>query len=244
MAAYMKGKTRLLLLDYDGVLAPIVERPEQAAPTAEVRALLARLTARPGTRLVVVSGRDRETLEQWLGDISVDMSAEHGHFIKENDHWQSRAALDMSWRADVRQAMQELVEKYPGSHIEPKQASLVWHYRQVESGIDIPAALQRVQTAAAQRAEVMPGKCVIDVRAKGADKGSAVRHWYDAGHWDFVMCIGDDITDEAMFAALPGTAWTIKVGERQTGASMRLDHQAAVIDLLGALAKTTQTHDV
>ncbi len=236
VAAYKKARQRLLLFDYDGVLAPIVGRPEQAAPSGQVLDLLSRLAAPTDTTVVVISGRDQATLEQWLGALPIDMSAEHGHFAKRDGKWSDGKALDMSWRDDVIAVMHMLEQEYPGSHIETKQASVVWHYRQAQKAVNEPAALERIARATAERAEVMPGKCVVDVRARGADKGEAAVRWYDMKQWDFVLCIGDDVTDEAMFAALPATAWTVKVGEGETCARLSIKAQPEIIGLLEALA--------
>ena len=234
--AYTAARQRLILLDYDGVLAPITSKPEQAAPHAEVIDILTRLASHKNTKVVVVSGRDQMTLERWLGGVLIDMSAEHGHFFKENGQWQSALRVDMSWREDVMRAMDSLVEEYPGSHIETKQSSVVWHYRMAQGRVEEQAAEERISRAAKDRAEVMPGKCVIDVRAKGADKGSAVKHWYEQQRWDFVLCIGDDVTDEAMFAALPQTAWTIKVGHGDATAKYVLASQQEAMDVLRGLS--------
>ena len=234
--AYHAARTRLLLLDYDGVLAPIVARPELAAPTGEILNSLRAIATQDDTQLVVISGRDRNTLEQWLGSLPIDMSAEHGHFYKESGVWHSVHEADMSWLADVDAAMRLLVDKYPGSHIESKQASLVWHYRQAETPVDELDAKRQIERAAHDRAIVMQGKCVVDVRAPGADKGQAVRHWYASQNWDFVLCVGDDVTDEAMFAALPESAWTIKVGAGPTIARTTLTSQEDVQMLLRQLS--------
>lgn len=237
--AYASATTRLLIFDYDGVLAPIVPRPELARPSDEVVGLLRKLSAQLGTQVVIVSGRDRETLDRWLGKLPVDMSAEHGHFYKESGVWHPVHETDMSWVADVELVMKSLVDTYPGSHIESKQASLVWHFREVERPVDERGAKRQLERAAGNRATVMPGKRVIDVRALGADKGMAARHWYDARGWDFVLCIGDDITDEAMFAALPEPAWTIKIGPGPTSARHQFKRQTDVMKLLRTLASDT-----
>lgn len=234
---YTDSTDRLILLDYDGVLVPIVDRPEFASPDEEVLSLLKKLSDNAATKVVIVSGRDLETLEKWLGTVPVDMSAEHGHFRKEQGKWQGDAGLDMSWSESVHDVMLQLVDENPGSHIETKHASLVWHYRETGVAVDELAAEQRVRQAVDDRAIVMPGKRVIDVRAKGADKGSAARHWYEASAWDFVLCIGDDVTDEAMFGALPDDAWTLKVGPGPTSARSRLEGHEEVIQLLRTLTE-------
>ena len=234
---YQAAHSRLLLLDYDGVLAPIVARPDMAAPSPEMLKILASIAAQPLTKLVVISGRDHHTLEKWLGHLPIDLSAEHGHFDRRDGRWQTKHEADMSWNKDVSVAMEQLVRQYSGSHIETKRASLVWHYRTADTGVDEKRAIQLVSAAAGTRAIVMPGKFVVDVRALGADKGEAVRRWLRQQSWDFVMAIGDDVTDEQMFAALPESAWTIKVGTDQTIARERIDQQEEVVTLLEQLAE-------
>src|SRR5438132_6903173 len=76
--AYKHATKRLLLLDYDGVLAPIVPLPEQAMPSKKMFALLEKLTADTRNTCVVVSGRDHETLDEWLGNLPLAFAAEHG----------------------------------------------------------------------------------------------------------------------------------------------------------------------
>lgn len=237
--SYEKAVSKLLLLDYDGVLAPIVARPEQAKPTAEVLGLLRNIAAQRGVKVVIISGRDRDVLEQWLGSLPVDMSAEHGHFYKESGTWHSVTNGDMAWAKDVEVSMRRLTETYPGSHIESKQMSRVWHYREATVPVDEQAVLEELTRVARGRAVVMSGKRVIDVRALGANKGEAARHWYNRQEWDFVLCIGDDTTDEAMFMSLPTPAFTVKVGSGTTAARYVVGNQAEVEALLRQFAAIT-----
>lgn len=239
--AYRTAKSRLLIFDYDGVLAPIMDRPEQAALSDEVLTFLRTLSNYAGNKVIVVSGRDHESLDGWLGNLPIDMSAEHGHFRKEFGEWHTTTTTDMSWTGGVETIMAQLVREYPGSHIEKKQASRVWHYRQAKNPVDKRDARRRIEQVAQGRAEVMPGKCVIDVRAPGVDKGDAVQHWYKSREWGFVLCIGDDVTDEAMFMALPQTAGTVKVGQGDTAAKYRFRDQLVVIDLLQQLSSYSQS---
>lgn len=232
---YKTAKSRLLICDYDGVLTPIVSHADRAKPSDELLGLLRDLSVQSGTKLVVISGRDYETLEAWLGDLPIDMSAEHGHFIRESGAWDRDIDVDMSWHSEAEMAMKRLVAQYPGSHIETKHAGLVWHYRQTRRPVDEQAARRLIERVVGGRAVVMQSKCALDIRAHGADKGMAVRYWYGRQKWDFVLCVGDDVTDEAMFAALPSSAWTIKVGAGPTAARHRLGSQAEVIELLHRL---------
>src|SRR3954466_3158963 len=72
----------LLLLDYDGTLVPYTATPELARPDMALLELLGALSARPRTELHVVSGRTRETLEQWLGSLPIALHAEHGFWSR------------------------------------------------------------------------------------------------------------------------------------------------------------------
>lgn len=238
--AYTAASSRLLLFDYDGVLTTVNDHPETASPADAVKQMLRTLAERPGSKVAVVSGRDQDALEKWLGDLPIDMSAEHGHFSRFDGEWRMNDHADMSWRSDVETVMHQLVAEYPGSHVESKHASLVWHYRLVDGTVDAHAVEYRISQAAHDRAIVMAGKRAIDVRALGASKGRAVRHWYDEQEWDFVLCIGDDVTDESMFAALPEPVWTIKVGQGPTAARLQLDDQPDVVELLRRLVSSAE----
>lgn len=83
---YNQAKQRLILLDYDGTLASLNTRPENAKPTPELIATLQKLVSDPANHVVVNSGRDHFTLEKWL-KLPIAMAAEHGAFYKENGIW-------------------------------------------------------------------------------------------------------------------------------------------------------------
>src|SRR5690606_37962840 len=104
--------------------------------SSDLRELLSRLVAQ--SRIVIISGRDRETLERWFEGLEVDMIAEHGVWLKKRHSqkgWKAYADVDDSWKEDIRQIMEYYVLRTPGAFIEEKHHSLVWHYRKVESGL-------------------------------------------------------------------------------------------------------------
>lgn len=143
------GQLRYFFLDYDGTLVPIKKTPAEAKPSHDVIQTLTKLTADPLNRVYVVSGRDRDTLDKWLGQIPrLGLSAEHGCFLKEihedanlgksNAHveeafasWKpcNQACLDNSWQAALLPVLEYFTERTPGTTIERKSAALVWHYR-------------------------------------------------------------------------------------------------------------------
>ena len=131
--AYRSGETRLLLLDYDGTLIPFALEPQEARPNEELLLLLRTLTDAPGNTVVITSGRNKETLERWFGDMGVGLVAEHGVWIKEpGKQWEMIEPLANDWKTDVRPLLELYVSRTPGSSLEEKEFSLVWHYRKAD----------------------------------------------------------------------------------------------------------------
>ncbi len=133
---YSAGKKRMLFLDYDGTLSPFTPDPQEAGPDKELHEILENLTRQENTEVVVISGRDRKTLGDWLGKHDVEFVAEHGVWIKKRgEDWKTSDRLDNSRKDDIRPVLDIYVNKTPGSFIEEKDYSLVWHYRKVETGL-------------------------------------------------------------------------------------------------------------
>lgn len=235
---YNRAKRRLLLLDYDGVLVPLAPTPEAAAPSASLVELLRALANDPRNTVVVISGRPPETLDEWLGQTGVDFAAEHGHFIKKQGDWRQVATGKRAWKKTVRQHMAEAVRQVPGSHIEEKHTSLVWHYRQAS-----PAPAERMAhtlLATLSRLDdlhVSLGAKVVEARLPGADKGQAAHEWLRP-EYDFVLAAGDDTTDEDLFTAMPPGAITVKIGPGATVANVRLASSKQFVQILMDLIKS------
>lgn len=240
VSAYEASQARLLLLDYDGVLAPITSRPALAAPTKQVIAILEKLSRDRRNCSVVISGRPHDQLQQWLGALDLDFAAEHGHYVKDGGgSWRQVAVVDEAWKRPVRQYIEQLCQTADGSFIEEKTSSLVWHYRAVAPN-QLKAVLQpgmeRLEKVAANHNLIlMNGKKVIEIKTSQSDKGTAARHWLQQRDWDFILAAGDDVTDEDMFMALPRDAYSIKIGPARTAARCRLKTQSEFIELLERL---------
>ena len=86
---------------------------------------------------------------------------------------------------------------------------------------------------------ILDGNKVVEVRIPGIDKGSASYKWLAKKDWDFVMAIGDDKTDEDMFAIMPDTAYTVKVGAQESKAKMRIRNCDKVRELLNNMMAYT-----
>jgi trehalose 6-phosphate synthase/phosphatase len=86
--------------------------------------------------VVIISGRKHDTLEEWFSKLPIDMIAEHGTWTKKHEEdWVKISGLDNQWKQDIAPILETYVDRTPGSFIEEKSYSLVWHYRKVEEGL-------------------------------------------------------------------------------------------------------------
>ncbi len=231
VAKFNAGDRRLLLFDYDGTLMPFFKRPEDAGPDGELLEILGKLTADPKNEVVIISGRDRKTLEGWVGDLPLSLVVEHGAFIRDKQgNWESTIASDDSWKSIVRPILELYVDRTPGSFVEEKIYSLVWHCRKSEPDLaklrsqEIKNALYTMTSNL--NIGVFEGNKIIEVKDISANKGHSIVSWTSFGNWDFVFCAGDDYTDEDMFNALPEDALSCKIGMGPSNAAFRLDSPA------------------
>lgn len=238
---YSKASKRIFLIDYDGTLVSFARRPWLATPTKEVLAVLTDLATVEGNTVVVVSGRDREPLEQWLGGLPVHLIAEHGMWLRDRGgEWALLKQLDGSWKGQIRPILELYADRLPGSFVEEKDFSLAWHYRVADpeqsAGLVGEVKDHLVTYTANIDLQVLHGSKVIEVRNSGVNKGVAARRWLDRGAFDFIFAAGDDWTDEDLFAALPETAWSLKVGIASTRARFNVRDIREILRLLESLA--------
>lgn len=245
LAKYEKAAKRLLLLDYDGTLVSFKSKPEQARPDKGLMQLLKGLTSDPKNRVVVISGRDQESLSEWLAGTGVDLVAEHGAWFKEDgwSDWESTQKGSFTdWKDNIHPVLEVFTERTPGSFIEEKSSALVWHYRKSEPELGSLRAKELVDTIRvllnATGLQVLAGNKVIEIKPVDVNKGKASTNWLEKENWDFILGMGDDWTDEDIFAVLPEDAWSIKVGFISvTKAHYYLESQEAALGLLDSLAE-------
>ena len=230
---FRAARRRLLMLDYDGTLAPIAPTPDEAAPTPGLLKTLARLAGHAD--VVVVSGRPRATLEAWLGRLDIALVAEHGIWVRERGgEWTGIGGLSGDWKPGVRDLMERFVDRLPGAWIEEKEFGLAWHYRLA----DLRAREltdHMIDLTETSDLRVLPGHKVVEVRPAGTSKGSACQVFLSREP-DFVLALGDDTTDEDLFRTLPPTAYSIRVGLTQSYARFNVRDQGDAIALVEAMA--------
>jgi trehalose 6-phosphate synthase/phosphatase len=237
---YDRGLNRLLMLDYDGTLAPFASYPQLAKPSRRLLNCLHRLGANPRNEVVLLSGRDKAALENWFGALPIGLVAEHGAWIKEyQQSWQIIKPLRADWKTTLFPIVQSYTDRVPGSWTEEKEFSVVWHYRVADEERGIMAARELTDDLIALTAnidvQVVQGNKTVEIRNAGVHKGLASQIWLVKNPCDFILAIGDDLTDEDMFTVLPGRAYSIRVGNRPTRARFHLRGPDQVLQLLERL---------
>jgi len=208
-----------LFLDFDGVLAPIVARPEDAAAPPETRAELVRLAAR--YRLVcVVSGRPSEDVRARVGVDGVDVVGTHGLELDPGaEEWRARIGAFAAG------------EDWPASQVEDKGLTVAFHFRDRE---DEAAAMRELETVAAHAREAgfvaRFGRKVLEVLPPiDANKGTAVRSLLEREDLSRALVAGDDTTDLDAFRAVDGCELAVRVAVASAESPPALRESADVV---------------
>jgi trehalose 6-phosphate synthase/phosphatase len=237
---YQHSSNRCVLLDYDGTLVPFSRIPSEASPDNAVKELLMRLSSDPKNHVVIISGRDIASLDRWLGEYPITLVAEHGaSFKKRGGAWQQMVSVSDLWKDEIRRIMQRFVLRCAGSFIEEKTNTIAWHYRNTQAGLGFSRSRELLnnlsQLIQNTTLQVIDGNKVVEVRISGFDKGATALKIIGEMDPDFVLCMGDDTTDEDMFKALEGEAYTIKVNNGASAAQYTVLSQQQVLPILNRL---------
>jgi len=238
-SAYDEASSRLILLDYDGTLSPFVRKPEDAIPSEQLLELIRRMSADKHNKVVINSGRNHQILDKWFAGLPIDFAAEHGVFYKDDGVWHRNIMEEIEWDEEILDIIHHTIDKTPRSHLEQKDAALVWHYRNVDVWLAELRAQQLINAligpCARLNLQIVPGNKIVEIKPPDYNKGSEVIRRLEKDTYDFVLAIGDDTTDEDMFRALPTDGISIKVGSFSPAAKYRIPLQSSVIPFLSKL---------
>ncbi|MCD2442554.1 bifunctional alpha,alpha-trehalose-phosphate synthase (UDP-forming)/trehalose-phosphatase [Agromyces sp. SYSU K20354] len=236
----------LVALDFDGTLAPLVDRPEDARATKRARAAIERLAATDDTRVAIVSGRAlaslREVADPPAGAL---LSGSHGVELQLDGGVVTidlrNGELDALER--LTRILDEVASGADGAWVEHKPAGRALHTRKVLA----PEAteLQRIARERIEREvsdlSVRTGKGVLEFAVRSTDKGEALTRLRQHAGASAVIYVGDDVTDEDAFAALESDDVGVKVGQGKSVAAYRLRSPEDVAILLEHLAAVRDT---
>lgn len=239
--AYQKSRSRLLLFDYDGTLVPFARYPHAARPDRGISVLLSRLASDDCNDVAIVSGRDRDILNQWFGSLPLGLVAEHGAWIKtEGNPWGLYKPLSSAWKESLRPILEIYADRLPGAFVEEKEYSLVWHYRMSDpefASVRVTELIDHLTDFTANiDVQVISGSKVVEIRNAGISKANAAHEFLSRKAYDFVLAVGDDWTDEDLFKALPPHAYSIKVGHTLSNALYNVPDHRDVHSLLSEVS--------
>ncbi|KAJ4303396.1 threalose-6-phosphate phosphatase [Kalmusia sp. IMI 367209] len=255
VSQYRKSKKRLFMFDYDGTLTPIVKDPGAAIPSDRVTRTLKTLAADPANSVWIISGRDQAFLDEWMGHITeLGLSAEHGSFMRHprTEEWENLTEkTDMSWQSEVLEVFQHYNEITRGAMTERKKIAITWHYRLADpefGAFQARECQKHLENTVGKKydVEVMTGKANLEVRPRFVNKGEIAKRLveeYGEDPPEFVLCLGDDFTDEDMFRSLRQSklpedhvfSVTVGASSKQTLASWHLLEPADVINVIATL---------
>ncbi|MDQ0120067.1 trehalose 6-phosphate phosphatase [Pseudarthrobacter defluvii] len=229
----------LVAMDFDGTMAPIVDRAQDARPLPRSAAAFAGLAVLPRTTTALISGRALASLrevasppvdtlligshgaEAWLGPGSTELALEEDQ----------KALLE-----EVRAELAGIVAEAPGTSLEDKPAGVVLHTRQAEDDV-AEDAVAAARSVLQDRKGVFlkEGKRVLETSVVNASKGEGVTFLRQATGATAVLFAGDDVTDEDAFGRLEPGDVGVKVGLDFTQAQYRVEAPVHIAELLEAL---------
>ncbi|KAF7850011.1 hypothetical protein BT93_L0034 [Corymbia citriodora subsp. variegata] len=260
-SAYRNTTNRLILLDYDGTLLPKASIDKR--PSSEVISVLNHLCRDPDNVVFIVSGRGKDSLGAWFSPCEkLGIAAEHGYFKRwtGDSNWElCRLTMHFDWKRIAEPVMEQYMKTTDGSFIETKESALVWHHQDADShfgSFQAKELLDHLESVLTNEPVVVKrGQHIIEVKPQGVNKGTVVENLVSAMRsrgtsLDFLLCIGDDLSDEDMFEtidrsvsnpSLPSTAevFTCTIGQKPSMAKYYLDDTSKVISLLQGLAAAT-----
>ncbi|TKI08316.1 trehalose-phosphatase [Martelella alba] len=233
--------------DLDGTLAAIEKRPEWVSIPDNIKQALAVIFSATGGALALISGRPLSELDALTAPLSCPAAGVHGAERRDATGKIHRIELSPTLISAVGSELRRALTAFPGCHVEEKGMAYALHYRQAERFKDQIEALSMSLLQRYPELAIQPGKCVFELKPRGADKGAAIDAFMHER--PFVgktpLFIGDDLTDEAGFEcvnALGGLS--IKVGPGKTAARFRLDGVDKVHLWLVSLAKQQENHSI
>ncbi|GKU95780.1 hypothetical protein SLEP1_g9100 [Rubroshorea leprosula] len=265
VSAYKRTKNRAILLDYDGTM--MSSGSISTNPNTEAVGILNSLCRDPKNVVFLVSGKDRKTLTEWFSSCEkLGLAAEHGYFVRpsQNEDWETCVSVpDFDWKQVAEPVMQLYTETTDGSAIETKESALVWNYQYADPDFGFCQAkelLDHLESVLANEpVSVKSGQHIVEVKPQGVNKGLVaeclLKTMQQKGMLpDFVLCIGDDRSDEDMFEVIMSAkegpslspvaeVFACTVGRKPSKAKYYLDDTTDILRMLQGLANASEpTH--
>lgn len=262
VSAFRRTKHRAILLDYDGTLMP--QASMDKSPCSQSIEMLNKLCKDENNVVFLVSAKSRQTLNEWFSSCDkLAIAAEHGYFVRMNrdEEWETCVSVaDCSWKQIAEPVMQLYTETTDGSTIEDKETSLVWSYEDADPDFGSCQAkelLDHLESVLANDpVSVKRGQSIVEVKPQGVNKGLVAERLLNIMKergtlLDFVLCIGDDRSDEDMFEVISSCVggpslspsaevFACTVGRKPSKAKYYLDDTVEIVRLMQGLASVSE----
>ncbi|KAM4085344.1 hypothetical protein ACJW30_10G020200 [Castanea mollissima] len=260
VSSYKRTKSRAILLDYDGAM--MLPGPIRTTANTEVVGILNSLCRDPKNVVFLVSGKGRNTLTEWFSACeNLGLAAEHGYFVRTNHEadWETCVSVpDFDWKQIAEPVMQLYTETTDGSTIETKESALVWSYQYADPDFGSCQAkelLDHLESVLANEpVSVKSGQHIVEVKPQGVNKGIVAEHLLSTMQQkgmlpDFVLCIGDDRSDEDMFEVILSAGDSLSpvaevfactVGQKPSKAKYYLEDTTEIVRMLQGLANASE----
>lgn len=229
-----------VFLDIDGTLLEIAPSPDAVHVAPSLPPMLLALRRRLGGAVALITGRAISDVDRLFPGMRMAIAGQHGSERRDAHGMLHLHATQTATLARLRTLFTEFARRHPGLLLEDKGATLALHYRQAPHlAAKVHETMAAEVAATGTRAwRLQPGKCLLELRPDGRDKGEAIRDFMAEQPFRgrCPVFIGDDRGDEHGFAVVERLGgWTVKVGPGPSLARYRLPGVDAVLGWLGAL---------
>ncbi|KAL5201883.1 hypothetical protein ABZP36_036237 [Zizania latifolia] len=265
VSAYRRTTTRIILLDYDGTLMP--QTSFGKSPSSKTIDMLCSLCRDQNNMVFLVSAKKRSTLDEWFSPCeNIGLAGEHGYFLRlrRDAEWETCVPVtDCSWKQIAEPVMKTYTETTDGSTIEDKETAIVWSYEDADPDFGSCQAKELhdhlESVLANEPVTVKAGLNHVEVKPQGVSKGLVAKRLLSTMEEngllpDFVLCIGDDRSDDDMFEVISTAAnrlsldaevFACTVGRKPSKAKYYLDDPADIVRLIQGLANVSdEMHSV
>ncbi len=226
----------VLLLDFDGTVVDIADRPDGIVVTDRARAMIARAVERLDGRVAFVSGRTLDDLERFLPDFDGALVGTHGSEWRIDGERGGDEDYDLEIVAHLNRLATDFAKLRPEFMIEPKPSGVVLHFRQAEHHAALALRFMESLAMAADGFRLQPALMAYELKPETVGKDIAIRRLLDtdAFRGRVPVFAGDDLTDEAGLEVVQGAGGVgIKIGQAETVARYRLGDPDALIACIG-----------
>jgi trehalose 6-phosphate synthase/phosphatase len=246
---YQKAQRKGLILDYDGTLVDYERNPQKAKPDEELYEILDHLSGHENSQVILVTGRNKNTFDEWFSSRNYTLIAEHGAWIKEPDSdWKKtdNGKMNNEWKELIIPVMNFTCDRTPGSIVEEKSHSIAWHYSNSDPDQGLLRAMELKEELNSLisnlNLEVVEGNKFLEIKNSAFNKGKAAMEYSRKHSFDFILAIGDDYTDEYLYEELPDFAFTLKVGHSKTLAKYSLESFKEARSILKKIKNTLNSN--